>query len=138
MTTSISTVDGQQGKVQIMGWAVKYDDELDRDIGYGVPASCDHPGCGEEIDRGISYRCGGYNPNTDECGCGLFFCAEHQSGGDQLCERCENSLPKFEPTPDLPIWVEHKLTHASWQTWRDQNVEEVDRLTRQLADMPQH
>ena len=36
-----------------MSWSIGYDDNWDRDIGYGVPAYCDHPGCNEEIDRGF-------------------------------------------------------------------------------------
>ena len=42
-----------------MGWAVGFDNNWNRDIGYGVPAICDFPGCGEEIDRGLGYVCGG-------------------------------------------------------------------------------
>ena len=42
-----------------MGWSIGYDSNWDRDIGYGVPAYCDHPDCNEEIDRGLSYVCGG-------------------------------------------------------------------------------
>ena len=34
-----------------MGWSIGYDDNWKRDIGYGVPAVCDHPGCNEKIDR---------------------------------------------------------------------------------------
>ena len=37
-----------------MSWAVGFDSQWDRDIGYGVPAYCDHPGCGKEIDRGLA------------------------------------------------------------------------------------
>ncbi len=42
-----------------MSWAVGFDETWQRDIGYGVPAYCDHPGCMAEIDRGLSYVCGG-------------------------------------------------------------------------------
>ena len=35
-----------------MGWSLGYDGRWKRDIGYGVPAVCDFPGCNEEIDRG--------------------------------------------------------------------------------------
>ena len=41
-----------------MGWEIGYDDNWERDIGYGVPAECDHPDC-QVIDRGLSYVCGG-------------------------------------------------------------------------------
>ncbi len=53
-----------------MGWSIGSDG--DRDIGYGVPAECDHPDCTAEIDRGLSYVCGG-DPYGGEYGCGLFF-----------------------------------------------------------------
>src|SRR5690606_23075125 len=53
-----------------MGWAVGYDSNWNRDIGYGVPTTCDHPGCNEKIDRGLSYVCGD-EPYGGEHGCGL-------------------------------------------------------------------
>lgn len=59
-----------------MGWSIGYDSKWKRDIGYGVPASCDYPGCDAEIDRGLSYVCGG-EPYGGEVGCGLYFCAAH-------------------------------------------------------------
>lgn len=39
-----------------MGWAVGYDSNWRRDIGYGVPALCDQPDCVEEIDSGSRRR----------------------------------------------------------------------------------
>lgn len=42
-----------------MGWSIGFDSNWNRDIGYGVPAFCDHPGCTAEIDRGLAYVCGG-------------------------------------------------------------------------------
>ena len=42
-----------------MSWTVGYDENWKRDIGYGVPSICDHPGCTARIDRGLSYVCGG-------------------------------------------------------------------------------
>jgi hypothetical protein len=59
-----------------MGWAIGYDDNWDRDIGYGVPGECDAPGCHARIDRGLGYVCGG-QPYGGEKGCGLFFCGKH-------------------------------------------------------------
>ena len=71
-----------------MGWSVGYDSKWERDIGYGVPAICDHPGCNKEIDRGLGYVCGG-EPYGGEHGCGLFFCGEHllMTKKGQLCGR---------------------------------------------------
>ena len=110
-----------------MGWSIGYDTKNKRDIGYGVPAICDHPGCNEEIDRGLSYVCGG-EPFGGDKGCGLYFCQDHLYIGDgdpQMCEQCCDEEPRFNPKPDTPEWIEWKLTHDSWQQWRDENPEEV-------------
>lgn len=109
-----------------MSWAIGFDDTWGRDIGYGVPAYCDHPNCNEKIDRGLSYVCGGAPYGGDE-GCGLYFCGEHlYSNPQQLCERCYNDDEEpFKATPDHPQWIEWKLTDGSWQKWRDENLEWV-------------
>lgn len=62
-----------------MSWAVGYDAKWHRDIGYGVPATCDYPGCAAEIDRGLGYVCAG-EPYGGEHGCGLYFCDAHGGG----------------------------------------------------------
>ena len=59
-----------------MSWAIGFDSRWNRDIGYGVPATCDFPGCGVDIDRGLAFVCGG-EPYGGEDGCGLYFCASH-------------------------------------------------------------
>ena len=126
-----------------MGWSIGYDTNWKRDIGYGVPATCDHPGCGAEIDRGLSYVCGG-QPYGGEWGCGLYFCEKHLNlfvGGGrekrptQLCSRCDHKTPKspFTPTPDHPDWIRHKLTDESWATWRAENPELVAALSAQTC-----
>lgn len=109
-----------------MGWSVGYDEHWKRDIGYGVPAYCDHPGCMKEIDRGLSYVCGD-EPYGGERGCGLYFCWQHLTC-DSLCERCRDEKEPFEATPDHPLWSNHKLTDESWRQWRDENPEEVAAL----------
>jgi hypothetical protein len=101
-----------------MGWEVGFDPNWQRDIGYGVPATCDHPGCGTDIDRGLGYVCGG---GTGEHGCGLYFCSKHR-GADDLCERCVAGEEPFEPTPDTGAWNHHKATHESWAKWRAQQL----------------
>ena len=108
--------------VAIMGWSIGYDMTWHRDIGYGVPATCDHPGCGKEIDRGLAYLCEG---------CGLFFCEPH--GGGSECERCEADPfgATFDPTPDVPEWITHKLTDPSWAEWRQAHPDEVQGLAAQ-------
>lgn len=92
-----------------MGWAVGFDQHWRRDIGYGVPATCDYPGCGAAIDRGLSYVCGD-EPYGGEVGCGLYFCATHRSHrrrGKAVCTRCANYRKPFQPTPDTPEWETH-------------------------------
>lgn len=126
-----------------MGWSVGYDPQWQRDVGYGVPAWCDHPDCTESVDRGLSYVCGG-EPFGGDAGCGLFFCENHlgyaytQDGYEDLrddngnvfpamCERCiehhrdGTEWNPFPPSKDHPEWVNHKLTHESWATWRDEH-----------------
>lgn len=106
-----------------MGWSVGYDTNWNRDVGYGVPATCDHPGCHEEIDRGLAYVCGGDIYGGDH-GCGLFFCYNHTfyaaDRPPMVCERCLHGDPPFEPSPDTQEWIDHKNTHPSWAGWRSE------------------
>jgi hypothetical protein len=110
-----------------MGWSLGYDDNWKRDIGYGVPAYCDAPGCNEEINRGLGFVCGG-GPYGGEKGCGLFFCSKHQLDGYQRCSRCNRYRQPYKPKPDHPRWINWKLTDESWQKWREENPEEVAKL----------
>ena len=115
-----------------MGWSCGFDSNWNRDIGYGVPATCDYPGCGEAIDRGLAYVCGS-EPYGGERGCGLYFCDEHMvivfdvqlDEATQQCERCEEGKPPFDATPDTREWIEWKLTDESWAPWRVENPEKV-------------
>jgi hypothetical protein len=106
-----------------MGWAVGFDSRWQRDIGYGVPSVCDHPKCSEQIDRGLSYVCGGI-AYGGERGCGLFFCDKHLSTNGvtpNQCSRCRYRKRPFTPKPDTAKWKNHKLTDPSWAEWRDEN-----------------
>lgn len=119
-----------------MGWAVGYDHNWRRDIGYGVPAVCDHPGCNEEINRGLAYVCGG-EPYGGEDGCGLHFCGKHLRLGvegkeRQVCERCAKGQEPFAPKPDTAEWMRWKLTDPSWQQWRDENPAEVADMQKRI------
>ena len=116
----------------MMGWSIGYDEKLKRDIGYGVPAICDHPECNNKIDRGIDYVCGG-EPYGGDNGCGLHFCYDHLMH-DYVCVRCRDGKEPFTPKPDVKEWVEWKLTDKSWQQWRDENKDEVERLRKGLED----
>ncbi|SKY97920.1 Uncharacterised protein [Mycobacteroides abscessus subsp. bolletii] len=132
-----------------MGWSIGYDGSLGRDIGYGVPAYCDHPKCCKEIDRGMSYVCGD-EPFGGEHGCGMHFCDAHldysytPDGMDDLlnengecyprrCERCISSAPRFDVKPDHPTWINWKLMHPSWGQWRTENPTVVKEYIEALA-----
>lgn len=137
-----------------MGWSIG-NGQGGRDIGYGVPAICDHPDCDERIDRGISYCCGGY---VGEDGCGLYFCGKHLSSGvrndgendddwtsHEVCEICKHNWElgedadyelfksTFDPKPDIDYWVWWKLRDESWAKWREDNKEEVEKLRKEHA-----
>lgn len=119
-----------------MGWAIGYDGKWKRDIGYGVPAYCDHPGCWRQIDRGLDNVCGGA-PHGGVRGCGLYFCSKHRryhARLPQLCARCERLRPPFKPVGEHPHWIAHKLTDSSWQDWRDQNPAELTLLIARAAE----
>ena len=116
-----------------MGWSIGFDPKWNRDIGYGVPAVCDHPGCDNRIDRGLSYVCGG-DVYGGEHGCGLFFCGEHLFFGPEnwACERCLNDGDPFEAKPDSLEWVAWKLSDESWEQWRSENPDGVAKLNEFL------
>jgi len=114
-----------------MGWAVGFDTRWNRDIGYGIPAVCDHPDCNEEIDRGLAYVCAEQQPYGGENGCGLYFCEKHRNDLHQ-CERCENEEAPFDPKPDTEEWLKWKLTDESWGRWRSENPNEVKKIEKLL------
>jgi hypothetical protein len=116
-----------------MGWAVGYDKHWKRDIGYGVPAFCDHPGCEAEIDRGLAYVCCDQQPHGGELGCGLYFCGRHRFGWRGKCEQCHKRRTRpFAAKPDHPRWIEHKLTDESWAQWRAEHPEEAAELAASM------
>lgn len=113
-----------------MGYSIGWDSTRNRDIGYGVPAICEHPGCNEAIYRGMGHACGQGFP---EDGCGLYFCGKHLYPYE--CERCLDDKEPFEQKPDTNEWIEWKLTDPSWQQWRDENPDEVAALMSANAEM---
>lgn len=120
----------------MMGWSIGYDSNWQRDIGYGVPTICDHPDCNEEIDRGLACVCGNEEPYGGEHGCGLFFCwrhlVYHETRG-RVCPACADRRKKpFTAKPDVPKWLQWKLTDESWKQRREENPEEVDKIREQL------
>lgn len=117
-----------------MGWSIGHDDNWNRDIGYGVPATCDFPGCDEKIYRGLVHVCGS-DPYGGEHGCGLYFCEKHLEHHPrlkvQLCERCGNGLEPHQPKADHPEWIRFKLTDESWERWRIENPDAVKKMKEQ-------
>jgi hypothetical protein len=104
-------------------WSIGFDERWNRDVGYGVPATCDHPECSAEIDRGLSYVCGG-DMYGGERGCGLHFCEKHlfiSARLPQLCERCSKRKRSFLPKPDVKKWTDFKMTDENWEEWRKEN-----------------
>lgn len=115
----------------VVSWSIGYDKKWKRDIGYGVPAICDHPDCDKQITRGLAYVCGS-EPYGGEHGCGLYFCQEHLNSVEvdrelvRLCSCCESGgESEYKPKPDVKEWVEWKLTDESWKQWRAENPDEV-------------
>ena len=113
-----------------MSFSIGFDDKWNRDIGYGVPATCDHPECDEFITRGLGYACG-EDPSGAEKnkGCGLYFCDDHLLYDHRFLQLCEHCIAgegeTFVPSPDVQEWVDHKLTHQSWADWRESNPDWV-------------
>lgn len=132
-----------------MSWSVG--EHAGRDIGYGVPAICDHPDCTEAIDRGLGYVCGGAAYGGDY-GCGRFFCEAHHlytylGDGEEdddssyefyaeVCERCARDEPPFDPSPDTVEWLRWKLTDDSWAEWRHLHPDKVAQARERVAAMP--
>lgn len=114
-----------------MSWSIGYDDNWGRDIGYGVPAWCDFPGCAKEITRGLDNVCANSEPRGGE-GCGLYFCAEHHGyfheTNEELsrcCSRCAEGREVFDAKPEHPTWLRFKLKDSSWKQWCKENPEDV-------------
>ena len=111
-----------------MGWAVGFDKNWQRDIGYGIVAYCDHPECNDEINRGLAFVCAGQQLYGGD-GCGLYFCSKHLFFHRTLgfcCERCLKRRGRpFPAKPDHPFWIRFKLLDKSWQTWRDECPDEA-------------
>lgn len=88
-----------------MGWSYGHN-AAGREIGYSVEAECDEDGCDEDIDRGLSYVCGGMH-DGGEHGCGGYFCGAHLFAAcppdgrhGLLCVRCIDKTPDEDEDDD--------------------------------------
>ena len=81
-----------------MSWS-NGEDENGKEVGYGVSDVCNHDKCEKNIDRGLSYRCGGIKGLHEDYGCGNFFCGDHLHlwCPDQLCGECYDEFEKENP-----------------------------------------
>lgn len=130
-----------------MGWEIG--ESEGRDVGYGVPAICEHPYCDKRIDRGLAHVCGGMHGSSDG-GCGRYFCGDHLFHGcfgmdemtdeqideadtNQICVACAAGQEPYPMKPDTLDWVSWKLNDESWQQWRDENPDEVAKMRERLA-----
>jgi hypothetical protein len=118
-----------------MGWAVGQNSN-GRWVGYGVPATCDHPGCGASIDRGLGFACDGNDADLDgewphEDGCGRYFCGKHGAGG--TCARCAAGEEPFPETPDTLEWAAHVTADDSWAQWREDHPGWAAQYAAQMA-----
>lgn len=118
-----------------MGWSLGVDSTWDRDIGYGVPAYCDHPDCNEEIDRGLYYVCHSQQAYGGD-GCGLYFCDNHNfyPEDDEIEGPCSHFDAGIEAKPDHPLWIWFKLNDKNWAEWRAENPKKVEAMRA----LPQH
>ncbi len=124
-----------------MGYSV-YEDQDARDYGvvrwagYGVPAICDDPNCNVEIDRGLGYKCetryveDDEGEETEEKGCGLYFCGDHLHVG------CRTEHDTYTPKPDTAEWEHWILTDDSWEQWRAEHLDEVAEMTKRQQQSP--
>jgi len=91
-----------------MGWSLCGTNRHGQETGYGVRATCDEPGCDEQIDRGLGYLCGDNYEIGDlhdhDNTCAKYYCGKHLiyvkvPGADryvQVCSRCAAEIEKRE------------------------------------------
>lgn len=135
-----------------MGYSLYFSDKNNRFQGYNMHAYCDHPGCKNEIDRGMGYVCCGNQDHENSCG--GFYCSEHSElctlitedefeglEDDEVQEQLEHygltEMPVFdedgyfyhcqhqpiEKDKEHPDWLQHVLTDETWQEWREKEPE---------------
>ena len=89
-----------------MGWGNCGEDSMGRPIGYNFEAICDHPGCDKEINRGLSYACGGMH-GEGTYSCEKYFCEPHlnhvKTPSGELISICDECLSLLIVNDDLEI-----------------------------------
>ena len=96
-----------------MGWSLCGEDSRGRAIGYGVDATCDHPGCDKQIDRGLGYKCGPmHGEDFDQGYCESYFCGDHlfMTIHGQRCARC---AARTCPACEEEHWEEPRDYHVA-------------------------
>jgi hypothetical protein len=82
-------------------------------MGYGVPSKCHKRGCGADIDRGLSFVCGGMHEG-DIYGCGYYFCKAHldhlvfADKGERIVQLCAKCLKAAEKALAEDGWTENE------------------------------
>lgn len=102
-----------------MSWSHCGKDSQGRDIGYAHAATCDHPGCEAQIDRGLSYACGGMHGATEH-GCEKYFCSQHLEytvdDGDEFVTVCEPCMVTLTTSGDWALhpedWIVKRIEQA--------------------------
>ena len=92
-----------------MSWSHCGTDKEGRPIGYAIDAVCDHKDCSNEIDRGLSYVCGGMH-GEDEHSCDKYFCSNHLEYTLELDDEwkniCEECMVRLTTSGDYVLCVD--------------------------------
>lgn len=124
-----------------MGWADCGDDSKGRPIGYGHDATCDHPGCTEEIDRGLGWACGDMHGDHD-WDCKGYFCSDHatyryspdEERGARLCLPCATKLDETK-AEDFLDNLQAVLTSLSEHASEDEMRNAIVKTKQMLYDV---
>lgn len=95
-----------------MGWADCGEDDLGRPIGYSYEATCDHPDCGAEIDRGLGYACGGRHGEegiAGQPGCPRYYCGDHLDPEDHGCDQLKEWRDYYEQEESMTNHINEAL-----------------------------
>lgn len=99
-----------------MSWSHCGTDKEGRLIGYAHEGLCDCFPCLNEIDRGLSYVCGGMH-GEDEHSCDKYFCAEHLEWtldlDDEYKNVCQECMVRLTTSGEYALnvgdWVIRKI-----------------------------